>query len=82
MKPSTHASRVLFRIVQGEGIPTANVYLLDAEYVLLDDDKAAAYFRDLAFEVQTLLGTWTAESRDCDKYSRTLQSLALLTHAG
>lgn len=81
MKPSTHTSTEVLNITTAEGVPKHRVFLLDTAYVLLDDYKAADYFRDLAFKVQSLLSHWAEDFSDCDKYSRILQSLAALTHA-
>lgn len=58
-----------------------NVIAYDGTYVLHDDQHCPAFMDDLAKETAHILGGWRTEYRDCDKFARLVQALAIAAHA-
>ena len=63
------------------GVPAKSITLLDTHYVYLSNSKADSFFFNLSAQVIDTFKYWKAESRDCDKYSRVLQAVGIMSHA-
>lgn len=57
-----------------------DIIVLDDWLAVVDDDHAAEFFYLAANQAQTILGTWQKEKRDCDKFARFVQTIALTSH--
>ena len=60
---------------------TRGLYLLDANYVAVSDKDASDYFFKLSKQAASALVGYEETFRDCDKFSRLVQSLGIVTHA-
>ena len=58
-----------------------NVITYDGDYVMISDASCGQFMADLAEETVKVLGSWRSEYRDCDKFARLLQALAIADHA-
>lgn len=58
-----------------------NVITYDGVYVMIADSSCSSFMADLAIETGKILGPWRSEYRDCDKFARLLQALAIADHA-
>lgn len=56
-------------------------YYFDPKYVAVADDKAKAFMSRLATQTFNLLVEWKSDFKDCDKFSRLLQSIGIASHA-
>lgn len=63
------------------GIPGKKVILLDEHYVYLSDSKSDSFFFNLSNQVVDTFKYWKEDARDCDKYSRVLQAVGMMSHA-
>jgi hypothetical protein len=54
--------------------------IMDSSYSLIDDAKAKSYFRAVANETFSLIGPWMENIRDCDKFSRAVACIGMLSH--
>lgn len=58
-----------------------NCFILDEAYEILDDSKAGGFFGAVATGAQKIVGIYQTRRKDCDKFSRMVQALALAAHA-
>lgn len=63
------------------GLDKGRPYLFDDMYVALDDAAAANWFWEVSKQACMVLKSWGNNFRDCDKFSRFVQSLGAVTHA-
>lgn len=71
----------MFKTIGEKKIRLSTVCLMDDNYVYLNSDKASQFFFELSTQVIDTLKGWQAQYRDCDKYSRVVQSLGQMAHA-
>ena len=57
-----------------------DILVLDDSYSLVDDTKAGKYFKSIASEAFSLIGPWMENVRDCDKFSRVVACISMLSH--
>lgn len=80
-KIPSYDRRKITTVLSDAGVPIKAIALLDTKYVMMADAHAADFFFKLSTQVISTLGGWRSDFRDCDKFSRVLQSLMLLDHA-
>ncbi|WP_196300863.1 hypothetical protein, partial [Streptococcus pneumoniae] len=54
---------------------------LDNAYACVDDSEAMKFAAECAAQSQFILKLWTEERKDCDKFSRLTQAVAMMAHA-
>lgn len=77
----TYDRNHVLKVIGDRKIRLSSVCLMDDNYVYLDANKAPQFFWELSTQVIDTLKGWQAQYRDCDKYSRVVQSLGQMSHA-
>ena len=61
--------------------PKNGFITLDDAYTCVDDSEAMKFASECAAQSQFILQLWTQERKDCDKFSRLTQAVAMMAHA-